>query len=145
MDTDQTPILPDAKNFSDLFPLMSRSKENPINGRVRTEMENQFNGRKKKVTQVIGSHIAGDQSKGRYDYFTVSVADQLFDAVCDHMLLVDGDMVNFKFVHRGDGTTAIYAHYNSILGSCLIANVDTSTVPTVEDDHASYYDKRKAA
>lgn len=54
--------------------------------------------------------------------------------VIANMLQVDNDSIYFEIIVRDDGTADVYARYNQIIGSRMLATIDASTLPVEPDD-----------
>ncbi|MCK9433735.1 MAG: RsmD family RNA methyltransferase [Candidatus Cloacimonetes bacterium] len=100
-----------------------------------------------KIGSYCNLHISSDWGKREWpSSICVKPNPELIQALCENMLSIDGG-IYFEIVIFGmDGQADVYAKYNQILGSRLIAELDLSSIPiqtTIDEPKAPEKDSMK--
>lgn len=87
-----------------------------------------------RATSKIGPSMHWTTPDDVYTYGRAVPSQEVIDAVRTNMLCIAYDSIYFALHFDDDGTARVYATYNQIIGSRLLAIVDAATIPPADRD-----------
>lgn len=107
------------KSFAELFSTCAGKLPRILNAKI------DWTG--KKVSCYIDTYVAV-QKDGVRQSINILPNQVVIDWIKANMLKVAWDTIFFEAITHDDGTTRVWAVYNQILGSCLLAEVDSDSI-----------------
>ena len=128
--TEAKPAFPEAKKFASLFP--NKPSQNDLGGKIwNSKHLSMKTGKTRNCKARISSWITVDNVEtGERDNFYCVPALGVIEWIKANMVHVKYDTIYFTII-IGKGFCSVRAQYNQIIGSCLLAEIDPASIPTV--------------